>query len=782
MRPENLQLRNPVFGYGFALIMVIAAVLLRYAIMPILGPGYHYVTIYPAIIIVAILAGSRPAILTSIFGSLMAEYCFSPGLAFWDIPAITIVILTGFLAGWLGDRLRKVLAQAQESQRRYRTLFDSIDEGFCIIEVLFDQNNSPIDYRFLEINPAFEKQTGLHEAQGKLMRQLAPEHEAHWFQIYGEIALTGKPARFVREAKALHRWYDVYAFRVEKPESRKVAILFDDISERRQAENALRESEEKFRMLAENARAIFGIVQGDRFIYVNPYLEEVSGYTHQELLQMPIAQIVHPDSRPEVLDRARRRQAGENVESHYEFAIMTKSQEKRLLDFSATKIIYQGEPAIVGIAVDITEARHAENELRQRSIIDEAVMANMGEGLYTLDINAAVTYVNPTAERILGFTSAELIGRKVHDILHYQHPDGTPFPFEECAALQVLRQGKIVVNQEDVFIRKGGQFFPVVYSSSPMLLEGRPIGLVVVFRDVTVQKQAQDALRESEEKFRMLAENAGAIIGIMQGEKLIYTNPYSQRTSGYSREELLEIDVRKLIHPDYQQMMMERALRRQKGQPIETHYEFIMVTKNGEHRWLDFSPIMIMYQGRPAIVAIAFDITERKRAQEGLVRIKEQLEYKNTELETIIGIVSHDLRAPLVNVKGFANEISRDVSIVQNTLRQEPSGENTLKKLAPVFASFGDSINFIASSAQAVDNLAKSLVNIARAGLGAVKPEMLDMNEVIAKVLASIKFKFKERNVSYDIDVNLPPCFGDRQQITQIFTNLLDNAVKYTRP
>jgi PAS domain S-box-containing protein len=126
-----------------------------------------------------------------------------------------------------------------QSEERYHTLFSTMLEGFCIIEVVFDPQERPVDYRFLEVNDAFEKQTGLHEAQGKLMRDLAPEHETHWFEIYGKVALTGEPARFVNEAKALNRWFDVSAFRLGGPESRKVAILFSDVSESKNKEAEL---------------------------------------------------------------------------------------------------------------------------------------------------------------------------------------------------------------------------------------------------------------------------------------------------------------------------------------------------------------------------------------------------------------------------------------------------------------------------------------------------------------------------------------------------------------
>jgi PAS domain S-box-containing protein len=143
----------------------------------------------------------------------------------------------------LEETLENRTLSLKASEEKYRTVFDSIDEGFCIIEMLFDADCKPLNYRFLEVNASFERQTGLHEAKGKLMRTLAPNHESYWFEIYGKVALTGKSMRFTNEAKALNRYYDVFAFPVGEEKIRKVAILFNDVTERKNLEAQLRDSE-----------------------------------------------------------------------------------------------------------------------------------------------------------------------------------------------------------------------------------------------------------------------------------------------------------------------------------------------------------------------------------------------------------------------------------------------------------------------------------------------------------------------------------------------------------
>lgn len=129
-----------------------------------------------------------------------------------------------------GDYLRP------ESEDKYRALFAAIDEGVCIIQVLFDDNQKPVDYRFIEVNHAFERHTGLQNVTGKRVREMLPLHEQHWFDIYGKVALSGEAVRFEDRADQLSRIFDVYAFRVGEPHEHQVAVVFNDITDRKRRE------------------------------------------------------------------------------------------------------------------------------------------------------------------------------------------------------------------------------------------------------------------------------------------------------------------------------------------------------------------------------------------------------------------------------------------------------------------------------------------------------------------------------------------------------------------
>ncbi len=131
---------------------------------------------------------------------------------------------------------KKTEEQLRKSENQYRTLFEMMDEGFCVVDLIYDSSGKPVDFRFLETNPAFVKQTGLHQALGKTMRQLVPDFEDFWFETYDEVIRTGEPKRFENHTAAMDRFYDVFAFCIGVEEKQIVGILFDDITNRKKAE------------------------------------------------------------------------------------------------------------------------------------------------------------------------------------------------------------------------------------------------------------------------------------------------------------------------------------------------------------------------------------------------------------------------------------------------------------------------------------------------------------------------------------------------------------------
>ena len=137
---------------------------------------------------------------------------------------------------WAAVERARAEAALRASEAKYRTLFESMDEGFCIIQMLFDENGTAHDYRFLEANPAFEEQSGLRGAIGKTIRELVPSIEPSWVELYGQVALTGEPTRFDANVESMGRWFDIYAFRIGGAQERQMAVLFNDSTAKKAAE------------------------------------------------------------------------------------------------------------------------------------------------------------------------------------------------------------------------------------------------------------------------------------------------------------------------------------------------------------------------------------------------------------------------------------------------------------------------------------------------------------------------------------------------------------------
>lgn len=213
---------------------------------------------YPAVFISAWLGGLRGGLLATFISVVIVWWFFIPPQFSFvlkspvSLISVGVFSLMGVVFSIILGRQKKMIKRVDEanmtlrnSEERYRMLFDAMDEGFCVIDILYDSSGKAVDYRFVEINQAFDKQTGLPQALGKTIREMVPDHDATWFEIFGKVAMTGEAIRFENRANAMKRHYDVFASRIGGDGSRQVGILFKDITERKQNEQALVSAKEQ---------------------------------------------------------------------------------------------------------------------------------------------------------------------------------------------------------------------------------------------------------------------------------------------------------------------------------------------------------------------------------------------------------------------------------------------------------------------------------------------------------------------------------------------------------
>ncbi|MGC4075373.1 MAG: PAS domain S-box protein [Nibricoccus sp.] len=286
--------------------------------------------------------------------------------------AIPLLDANGEIEEWLGTATdvterRRAQVALRESEARYRSLFDSIDEGFCVIEMLFDGAGRPNDYRFIEVNPAFEKQAGMHEATGRRMLEFVSHIESHWLENYGRVATTGESIRFAAEYKSLNSWFDVYAFRIGPPAERKVAVLFNNITARKLSEIALIESEKRFRNMSDHSPMMLWVTDAEGCCtHLNERWYDYTGQTPQTGLGYGWLDAVHPDDRAKA-DNGFRSANSRRTPYKTEYRLRGRDGFYRWsMDAASPRFSHRGEfLGYIGSVIDIQERKESEEALRK---------------------------------------------------------------------------------------------------------------------------------------------------------------------------------------------------------------------------------------------------------------------------------------------------------------------------------------------------------------------------------------------------------------------------------
>jgi PAS domain-containing protein len=361
-----------------------------------------------------------------------------------------------------------------------------MNEGFCIIEILFDEHEKPLDYIYIEANQAFDNQTVLRNVIGKRMRELALGHEEFWFEIYGKVALTGESVQFEHRAEALGRWYEVYAYRVGQPEDRKVAVIFNDITERKQVEEALQNSKAKLEAaLNSMTDAVFISDTLGNFIEFNDAFATFHKFTNKDECAKTLAEY------PEFLDvfmadgtlapldmwAVPRALRGEIV-TDAEYTLRRKDTGETWVGSYSFAPISDGDGSIVGSVVigrDITELKRAEEKLRQSENQLQTLVKNLKSGVALIDEDGRFTVVNPSFMQIFGLDNElSILNVNSQDWSRWEvyEDDGKLLHVDDHPVRKVAITGKPVKDQL-VGLRNPGanEFTWLLVSAEPMLEE-----------------------------------------------------------------------------------------------------------------------------------------------------------------------------------------------------------------------------------------------------------------------------------------------------------------------
>jgi PAS domain S-box-containing protein len=288
-------------------------------------------------------------------------------------------------AGIVLDITRQKQAEAalQRSEVRYQALLEAIDEGFCIIDVIFEGDRA-IDYIFVDMNPAFEIHTGLRDAVGRTARELLPGLEEHWFEIYGRVARSGVPERFEQGSDAMRRWFDVFAFQVDEGGTR-VGLLFKDISEQRYAREELASSRERLRAVLENSldAAYRRDLRADSYDYLSPLVMQVLGIDADVMCRMSVAEFMdrmHPEDRDTVSAAIAKGARHGSCRVEYRFRD-DEGSYRWLADHFTVQLDDDGQPRFrTGIVRDITDQKATQHALE--SARDAAEQANRAKSQF----------------------------------------------------------------------------------------------------------------------------------------------------------------------------------------------------------------------------------------------------------------------------------------------------------------------------------------------------------------------------------------------------------------
>ena len=495
----------------------------------------------------------------------------------------------------------------KESEEKYRGLFENAISAVAIHKIILDEGGKPVDYVFLEANEAFEKHTGLKrmDVLGRRATEVIPGIETtSIIEIYGEVVRTGNPICFENYSKALNKYYDISAYRVDEG---TFATVFQDITDQKRIEKDLQESEQRFRRLAENANDLiyrYEFAPKRGFTYVSPAATEITGYTPQEHYEDPDLgfKLVLPEDRHLLEDMQTRpvkdRKATTIRWQKKDGTIIWTEQKNVFLYDDQGNLI-----ALEGIARDITERKSMEQELAQNQEKYRLLSDVSFEGIVIHD-NGTALEVNDSISRITGYSKEELLGRDLLSLL---------FPPDDIDIIKSQMAKSTAKPYEVRVVKKDGSIIPVEIEAYNFMHGGSQVRVAAV-RDITERKQTREEIQKKNEELERYFTSSLDLLCIadLKG-KFIRLNPEWERVLGYSIDELEGRMFLDFVHPDDLNDTLQ-AISKMESKEHINNFENRYLAKDGSYKWIEWRSAPI----DGLIYAAARDITNRKLAEEKL--------------------------------------------------------------------------------------------------------------------------------------------------------------------
>ena len=543
-----------------------------------------------------------------------------------------------------------------------------------------------------------------------------------------------------------------------------------------ESDEALRQSEEEFHLLSQLAPV--GIYIADpqgKCLYANDFWLEMAGMTLSQALGMGWVKGIHPDDRLGVFESWNAMVAA-NGHWGKEYRFQDK-KGKITWVYGLAAPQKKADGSILrylGINVDITERKRAEEALCQSEEQFRTLVENAPVLVNSFSETGRCTLWNAECEKTFGWTFDEIAAHD--DPLALFYPDPT---------IRKHVMDSVILGPERCYREwhprtKDGRELTTLWANFRLAC-----GTVIsIGYDITERKRVDERLKDSEAKYRTLVDEAVEMLFLhdMEGA-IIDVNQAAILATGYSREELLKMRVYD-IDPDadvrHDQKQIWEAMPHQESKQFDVRHK----RKDGSIYWAEVRAGKLMLKGVPYIMALANDISERKKAKEEREARIKKLQSKNEEMGNILFIAGHDLRGPLVNVQGFAGELEKSLNALKEELSNSDLPKTTRDKLNLLLKTdIPESLHFIKEGSQMMNTLLSGLLRLSRISkTGGDHPVVLDVNQLIGNICKGLRFRIQESQVDLQIDGSLPACYGDATLIAQVFANLIDNAIKYRKP